>query len=183
MMLLKTLCCVSLTHQYRVEFFLKNSKQLGFHPYSKLDKKINLQIIDQYLQSHASQGFWKEVRLNQISEFFNRNNYFLGNFIDLLKAFEAVNHQMLLKKITLLWHQIQNLKQFLSYLSNRKQCMEHYNRNNKTDFSDITYGVPQGSILGPLIFIIFTNNLHCASNKLELIVFADDTAYSFQTET
>ena len=123
------------------------------------------------------------VRLNQISEFFNRNNYFLGNFIDLLKVFDAVNHQMLLKKITLLWHQIQNLKQFLSYLSNRKQCMEHYNRNNKTDFSDITYGVPQGSILGPLIFIIFTNNLHCASNKLELIVFADDTTYSFQTET
>ena len=69
------------------------------------------------------------------------------------------------------------------HLSNRKQCMEHYNRNNKTDFSDITYGVPQGSILGPLIFIIFTNDVHCASNKLELIVFPDDTTYSFQTET
>ena len=70
-----------------------------------------------------------------------------------------------------------NLKWFHSYLSNRKQYTEFENddKKEKTNSYSIKCGVPQGSVLGPLLFIICVNNLYRASNILKPIMFADDT--------
>ena len=70
-----------------------------------------------------------------------------------------------------------NLKWFHIYLSNRKQYIEFQNddKKEKTNSLTIKCGVPQGSILGPLLFIVYVNDLYRASNILKPIMFADDT--------
>ena len=69
-----------------------------------------------------------------------------------------------------------NLRWFESYLSNRKQFTTYGNRHLKIE--TITCGVPQGSILGLLLFLIFINDLHKVTKYLEPIIFADDTSLS-----
>ena len=70
-----------------------------------------------------------------------------------------------------------NLKWFHSYLSNRKQYIEFQNDNKKEKTNSLTIKcrVPQGSILGLLLFIVYINDLYRASNILKPIMFADDT--------
>ena len=89
--------------------------------------------------------------VNRICNFFNENRYILGVFIDLSKAFDTVNHNIL-KKLKLYGIENSNLRWFTSYLSRRKQSIEQ--KNIKTSHLDITCGVPQGSILGPLLFMV-----------------------------
>ena len=67
-----------------------------------------------------------------------------------------------------------NLAWFESYLSNRKQYIEIC-ENSKTDLKYVTCGVPQGSIIGPLLFLVYVNYLPNASRLLDPIMFADDT--------
>ncbi len=93
-------------------------------------------------------------------------------FLDLSKAFDTIPHSALLKKldhygirgITNTW--------FKSYLSDRVQFLNF--NGTKSSNQPVNCGVPQGSILGPILFIIFINDLHYASN-LDLLSFADDT--------
>ena len=96
----------------------------------------------------------------------------LGVFIDLSKAFDTIPHETLLKKLE--FYGIRGLPNnwFRSYLSNRKQYLEI--NGHKSSQQSITCGVPQGSILGPILFIIYINDLHKATT-LNLLSFADDT--------
>ena len=66
-----------------------------------------------------------------------------------------------------------NLRWFESYLSNRKQFITYGDK--QTNIETITCGVPQGSILGSLLFLIFVNDLHKVTKYLDPIMFADDT--------
>ena len=119
-------------------------------------------------QLHNVRNFTRAIKTNGL----NDNKVTLGLFIDPFKAFDASN-QILLDKlehyrvggITLQW--------FKSYLSCRKQFVQ-YNGYNSSSL-DITCGVPQGSILGPLLFLVYINDLCNVSKVLELILFADDT--------
>ena len=70
-----------------------------------------------------------------------------------------------------------DLKLFESFLDDRKQFIAY--SNNNTSFEKITCGVPQGSVLGHLLLLIYINDLSQASNKLESIIFADDTNPSY----
>ena len=102
---------------------------------------------------------------------------FLGIFSDLSKVFDTVNHKILLKKLQHYGIKGKNLSWFESYLTGRKQYInfEINDNNGKTDLLKIICGVPQGSILGPLLFIIYINDLCEVSGILKSIRLADDT--------
>ena len=110
---------------------------------------------------------------DNISNSLDRGLYSLGIFIDLSKAFDTINHGILIKKLECYGVRGLALEWFTDYLSNRKQCV-FYN-SIMSDFKDVSCGVPQGSILGPLLFIIYINDIQKCSNLFKFILFADDT--------
>ena len=110
---------------------------------------------------------------DKISKSLDDREVSIGIFIDLSKAFDTLNHSILLKKLEHYGIRGVSLNWFIDYLSHRKQ----YVRYNETSSSSliISCGVPQGSILGPLLFILYMNDIANCSNILHFILFADDT--------
>ena len=98
--------------------------------------------------------------------------YVVGVFLDLKKAFDTVDHTILLRKLEQYGIRSKTLRWFESYLSNRTQYVEY--NNSKI----ITYNVPQDSILEPLLFIIYMNDFSRSSDLLLSILFADDTNFT-----
>ena len=96
-----------------------------------------------------------------------------GIFVDLQKAFDTVNHEILLEKLE--HYGIRNISNswFRSYLNNRKQLVSLNGVESET--KTIKHGVPQGSVLGPLLFVIYINDLHNAIIHSQSYHFADDT--------
>ena len=93
-------------------------------------------------------------------------------FLDLAKAFDSVSHSILLQKLSIYGIRDNSLKLFESYLDSRKQFVEI--NGVSSSMETIKFGVPQGSILGPLLFLIFINDLPEAT-KFYVKLFADDT--------
>ena len=136
-----------------------------------LDKNILYEKQFGFRKEHSTEHAILQLT-NQILQSFENNQFTIGVFIDLSKAFDTVDHKILLKKLSFYGVRNVNLKWFQSYLSNRKQFISSDQGN--TDMEDITYGVPHGSILGPLLFLIFVNDFK-NSTALDPIMFADDT--------
>ena len=110
---------------------------------------------------------------DKISMAIDKSEFSIGIFIDLSKAFDTLNHSILLKKLEHYGIRGIALKWFNSYLSNRKQCVTLNGVTSSLKL--ITHGVPQGSILGPLLFILYINDIVNCSDLLLFILFADDT--------
>ena len=104
----------------------------------------------------------------------DQNNFAVGVFIDLQKAFDTVEHNILLKRLN--HYGIRGIANnlFKSYLTERKQFVEI--DGQKSSQINIMHGVPQGSVLGPLLFLIYINDLHQCIQHSSTFHFADDTS-------
>ena len=94
-------------------------------------------------------------------------------FIDLAKAFDTVDHAILMEKLYTYGVRGCVYDWFKSYLSERTQTTNVNNHISKKEV--INYGVPQGSVLGPLLFLLYINDISTASQVLKFHLFADDT--------
>ena len=112
--------------------------------------------------------------VERVSKALDTGKYVVGVFLDLKKAFDTVDHSILLNKLYLYGIRGNIHNWFKSYLTNRSQYVEYNKVKSKTEI--ITHGVPQGSILGPLLFIIYMNDFSRSSELLFSILFADDTS-------
>ena len=111
----------------------------------------------------------KNVRLNWL----NSKQNTISNFLELKKASDTVDHQILLEKSSSYGLRGRVLKVLKSYLSRRLQYAELGSKKSSMRSREI--GVPQGSIMGPLIFIIYINDLTLETSDIKSILYADDT--------
>ena len=111
--------------------------------------------------------------VHQISNSIDNKEICAGIFLDLSKAFDTVNHVILLNKLEHYGIRGIALDWIKSYLHNRKQFVECLNVYSEPNV--INCGIPQGSILGPLLFILYINDIANSSKLLKFILFADDT--------
>ena len=111
--------------------------------------------------------------VNKISEAIDNNDYTIGVFLDLSKAFDTVNQDILLHKLEHYGIRGVALNWLKNYLSNRKQIVKY--NSTKSESLKIKCAVPQGPVLGPLLFLIYMNDIYKCSQLLSFILFADDT--------
>ena len=100
-----------------------------------------------------------------------RHTYF--HFLDLSKAFDTIDHNIVYIKLRHYGINWVPLNWLMNYLTGRQQFVKLDDEISNT--LPISTGVPQGSILGPLLFILYINDLHMASDKFKAILYADDT--------
>ena len=141
-------------HKYLKENEIYNSNQYGFRE-SHSTEHAALELVDRVI--------------NRLDD----KEFPLAVFMDLSKAFDTINHNILLKKLHYYGIRNNSLSLLESYLSNRQQYVEI--NGKKSSLTNITTGVPQGSILGPLLFIIYINDIALASDHFKTITYADDT--------
>ena len=97
----------------------------------------------------------------------------IGVFIDLRKAFDTIDHSLLLQKMEQYGIRGVTHNWLRSYLNNRFQYVNI--NNTESHLRRVTCGVPQGSVLGPKLFILYLNDIFTVSNNLKIVTFADDT--------
>ena len=140
----------------------------------------------EYLQHHgilhlAQSGFrpnhsTQDVLSKTVDDWWfslNKNTVIGAVFIDLRKAFDSINHKLLLQKLRLYGFKGVSFLWFQNYLTDRKQ--RGVVGDNESQWAEIHAGVPRGSILGPILFSIFINDLPTVLARSKVMLYADDT--------
>ena len=169
-------------------FEINNYRPISILPmYSKLFEKCMsnrlVTFIDEFKIICTNQyGFQKGKTTTQailnfiehIYDSFNKKNHSIGIFLDFKNAFDTVNHNILISKLERYGIRGICKKWFISYLENRVQsvCIN----NVFSQYKKLKTGVPQGSILAPILFILYINDLPLVSNELHTTLFADDSS-------
>ena len=170
---------LSLFTNYRpVSFLPAFSEILERIVYNRLINFLNKYSIlscNQYgFRKNHSTAYALIQLYDKLSDAIDEGNVTLGLFIDLSKAFDTVNHDILLAKLEFYGVRGVALEWFKSYLSCRSQFVQYNGYSSSSKY--IKCGVPQGSILGPLLFLLnIINDLCDVSKALDFILFADDT--------
>jgi len=146
-----------------------------------LHKRINDFIVKYDILYKYQFGFREKhgtnlalsILIDNIINAHEKGQCVLGIFIDFSKAFDTINHQILYTKLENYGIRGNALKWIRSYLTGRTQFVQY--NGISSDYDNITCGVPQGSILGPLFFILYINDIVNVCSKTLPILFADDT--------
>ena len=150
----------------RLVNFLKKNKLLFCHQFG---------FRNGYSVNHALTSLTELIR-----KALDEDKFACGVFIDLQKAFDTVDHNILLSK---LYHCVKGTPHqwFKSYLTGRQQ---YTTINHQTlSLSNVKYGVPQGSVLGPLLFLLYINDLNKAVVHSKVHYFADDTNFLYASHS
>ena len=167
---------------------LDNYRPISLLPsISKVFEKIVFQQLYEYFVSNKliynSQYGFRQLHstelaslelVDRLTQNLDAGKVSISVFLDLSKAFDTLNHEILLTKLSHYGVRGTANNWFHSYLSNRQQFV-HY-ENTQSIMMPISTGVPQGSILGPLLFLIYMNDIHEASAKFHSVLYADDTS-------
>ena len=109
---------------------------------------------------------------DRISKAIDDSEYAVGVFSDLSKAFDTLNHEVLLAKLEYYGVRVSALDWFRNYLYNRQQYV--FFMGESSSLRNIVCDVPQDSILGPLLFLLYINDIPSCSDIIKFILFADD---------
>ncbi len=181
-------------HKSGNQHTFNNYRPISILPaFSKIIEKVMSNKLIKYLESQTliykhQYGFRPKHStihpiLHLLNHIANENdkptkNLTLSIFIDLSKAFDTISHEILLKKLDNLGVRGVSNLWFRNYLTDRKQFMDIYDMKSSTE--SLICGVPQGSILGPLLFLIYVNDI-ANSTTLQILSFADDTTASMSS--
>ena len=161
--------------------------------FSKIIEKIMYKRLYEFLELHNilychQFGFRASHSINHalisltesVKNTLDNKKFGCSIFLDLKKAFDTMHHEILLKKLEHYGIRGMTLSWFRSYLNNREQYVSVNGHNSCSQ--KVTCGVPQGSVFGPLLFLIYINDISKASSKLSFFLFADDTNLYFESE-
>jgi retron-type reverse transcriptase len=142
-----------------------------------------IKFLNKFNVLHAAQYGFRSGRstesalidLNEyVSKYLDQSMHVFALYLDVAKAFDSINHSVLLNKLAHYGFRDKANAWFHSYLSNRFQYVSI--ANNSSNLRLITHGVPQGSILGPLLFLLYINDLPLTDKNAHFVLFADDTS-------
>ena len=145
--------------------------------YDQLEKYLKDESLLYEFQSGFRPSFSTDTCLIHLSDYI-RKEWDKGNYtgmvvLDLQKAFDTVNHTILLGKLRAVGLAESSIKWFDSYVTGRNQVVDIDGVHSEP--REVTCGVPQGSILGPLLFLVYVNDMVSAVN-CKLLLYADDSA-------
>lgn len=160
--------------------FSKIIERLMFNRIFNFLNKYDILCNQQYgFRPHHSTELALADAVDKLYSSLDNNRSCLGVFLDLSKAFDTIDHTILLSKLQHYGIRGTTLNWIDSYISNRHQYISY--KNTHSHLAEIQCGVPQGSILGPLLFIIYVNDICHVSEIANITLFADDTNIFFES--